>query len=116
MLERGTFTGVCEVTAVHDKQTRAQSIRGRVEMGMVYFPAFAPWWMEARAELLQFPHGTRDDFVDTLSWIGVGLVTHVAPKQIRKAKPEPKSGTLAWVKSESLRARKKQNAAERQGW
>jgi predicted phage terminase large subunit-like protein len=116
MLERGTFAGFCEVTAVHDKQTRAQAIRGRIEMGMVYFPASAPWWMEARQEILQFPHGVRDDVVDTLALVGVGLVTHAPPIARRKGKPEPKTGSLGWVRQDSDRQRKIKAGAHGQGW
>jgi predicted phage terminase large subunit-like protein len=62
-----------EVTPVRDKQTRAQSIAGRSAMGKVFFPADAHWWPEARTELLSFPAGTHDDFVDWIAHIGMGL-------------------------------------------
>lgn len=116
MQERHTFTSVIEVTAVQDKQTRAQSIRGRLEMGMVYFPAFAPWWMEARQEILQFPHGVRDDFVDTLAWVGTGLGMYAPPTVKRVRKPEPASGSLAWVKASSSAEKRARTGAAKQGW
>ena len=116
MLERHVSCSVFEMTAVKDKRTRAQSIQGRIAMEMVYFPAQASWWMEARQEMLQFPLGVRDDFVDTLSWIGVGLVIHAPPKTAPKAEPPPKIGTLGWVKADSLRERREKSAAAKQGW
>jgi len=117
MLERGVYCSIFEMTAVKDKRTRAQSIAARIAMEMVYFPASAKWWMMARQEMLQFPLGVRDDFVDALSWIGVGLVVHNPPKTPKKvAEPSPKSGTLAWVKAQTLRAQREKNAAVKQGW
>jgi predicted phage terminase large subunit-like protein len=116
MLERSTFTSVCEVTPVHDKKSRAQSIMARMAMGMVYFPSFAPWWMEARQELLQFPFGARDDFVDALAWIGSGLGAQASPGAVRKAKPGIRTGTLGWVKQSSTIEKRKLNSAEKAGW
>lgn len=116
MLERNTHCAILEMTPVHDKQSRAQSIMARMAMGMVYFPSFAPWWMEARHEMLQFPFGVRDDFVDALAWAGVGLVLHSPPKVPPKPKPKVETGTLAWVKADSIREKRERNAATKQGW
>jgi hypothetical protein len=71
-------------------------------MGKVYFPSFAPWWPDARDELLKFPYGTHDDFVDFLAWIGMGL-TMQTPKAPRRARPEThaRPGSLGWVKEQS---------------
>lgn len=64
-----------------DKVMRSSSIQGRLSMGKVRFPGFAPWWAEARAQLLNFPYGAHDDFVDWLSLIGLGL-----PRQLPASK------------------------------
>jgi len=101
MLERNTFCGVAEVTPVHDKKTRAQAISGRMAMRMVYFPAFAPWWAEARDELLKFPYGAHDDFVDFIAWVGMGLAIHVPARKPKPKPAGPRTGTLAWVKKNS---------------
>jgi predicted phage terminase large subunit-like protein len=77
MSEEAVYVALSEVTPIADKQTRAQSIQGRMAMGKVYFPSFAPWWPEARDELLKFPHGAHDDFVDALAYIGLGLTQMV---------------------------------------
>lgn len=116
MVERSVYTALFEVTPVHDKKARAQSIMARMAMGKVYFPSFAPWWMEARHEMLQFPFGVRDDFIDALAWIGLGLGIHTTAQAIAKKKPETQIGTLAWVKADSLKKRREQNSAEKQGW
>src|SRR3546814_12911244 len=64
---------VSDLTPSADKQTRAQSIQGRMSMGMVHFPNFEPWFEAAHTELMKFPHGRPDDFVDALAHIGLGL-------------------------------------------
>ena len=104
MLERSTFCSVVEVTPVHDKKTRAQAINGRIAMRMVMFPSFAPWWAEAREELLKFPYGGHDDFVDMLAWVGLGLGLQAKPKPRTTPSAAPKVGTLGWVKAEGRRS------------
>ena len=116
MIESNTFVPINEVTPVKDKRTRAQSIAGRMSMGMVRFPKFAPWWSDAEAELLNFDTGKHDDFVDALAHVGMGLDTMLAANQI-PADTRPPTGTLAWVK-ESSKRREQQDFLTNQskGW
>ena len=67
------FCSIDEITPIADKQTRAQSIQARMSMMKVKFPGFSRWWPEAHDQMLKFPQGSHDDFVDTLSLFGVGL-------------------------------------------
>lgn len=100
MAETGNFMNVREVTPIGDKAQRAQSIIGRVAMGKLFLPKSAPWVERAINEMMAFPNGTHDDFVDTLSLIGLGLQSQFAPSNssaIKKNKT-PAFGTLAWVK------------------
>ena len=99
--EKGAWTVVEEVTPAKDKQTRAQAIRGRMAMGKVYFPKFAPWWADAENELLKFPSARHDDFVDALAHIGMGLSRQIGAAAPDKPDNYPKTGTLAWVKAAS---------------
>lgn len=98
MIETGNYLNIVEVTPAVDKEQRAQSIAARVAMGKVLFP-IGTWWTEkAINELMAFPNGTHDDFVDALAYIGLGL-----PRQVRASAPPkdespPKFGTLGWVK------------------
>lgn len=97
--ERQVYTMVDEITPVKDKQTRAQAIRGRMAMGKVFFPRFAPWWQDAEQELLKFPSARHDDFVDAMGLAGLLLATlHGASRSVEKTPDGPKPGTLAWVK------------------
>lgn len=100
MLETGTYINIREVTPVADKQQRAQSIAARVAMGKVYFPKDMLWSEKAINEMMAFPSGVHDDFVDALAYIGLGLQSQFAPgksKAAEKAK-QPEFGTLDWVK------------------
>jgi predicted phage terminase large subunit-like protein len=58
-----------EVRADKDKVSRALPATARVEQGRVWFPPTStPWWHDIEEELLAFPAGRHDDFVDTLSY------------------------------------------------
>jgi predicted phage terminase large subunit-like protein len=72
MIEERIYGRIDEVTPAKDKQTRAQSIQARMAMGKVRFPQ-TNWWPAARHELLSFPNGKHDDFVDALAHLGSGL-------------------------------------------
>jgi predicted phage terminase large subunit-like protein len=104
MRERKCFTMVSEETPVGDKQARAQSIQARMSMSMVHFPDFAPWWQDARAELLKFPNSRHDDFVDALAWVGLGLQRQIKTTP-KKSKREVMPGTMGWIKKASEKQR-----------
>jgi predicted phage terminase large subunit-like protein len=99
MQERNAWLNIREITPVGDKGQRAQSITGRVAMGKLFFPVDAHWTEKAINQMMAFPNGTHDDFVDTLSLVGLGLQSQFAPSGIsgKKDKP-PATMTLAWVK------------------
>lgn len=99
MAETGQYINVVEVTPAVDKEQRAQSIAARVAMGKVYFPK-GTWWTEkAVDELLAFPNGTHDDFVDMLAYIGLGLQSQFGPSRGAPLKKAPAHGTFAWYQA-----------------
>lgn len=100
MAEERVYTGLVEMAPVKDKQTRAQSIKGWMSLRKVHFPGWAPWWEEARHQLLTFPAGSKDDFVDALSMVGLGLSLQHSRKTTRKTE-EIVPGTLGWLKQQS---------------
>jgi predicted phage terminase large subunit-like protein len=111
MLEEGVYGTIIEKTPVKDKQTRAQSIQARMSMGKVFFPSFAPWWADAKDQLLNFPFSQEDDFVDFLAWIGIGLGEQVpAGRRAPKVRPV-QTGTIQWILDSSRRIRE-QNSSE----
>lgn len=102
MMEEKAYCHVEEMSEVGDKRTKAQAIHGRMSMGKVMFPRFAPWWGAAQRELLAFPAGAHDDLVDALSNAGRLLALQVAASPVRE---RPKNvipiGSIKWVKAAS---------------
>lgn len=118
MIETRTYTVLDPVTPTKDKKRRARSIQGRMSMKKVHFPRFAPWWLTAKNQLLKFPYGANDDFVDWLAYIGLGLVKELSASPTRpKLSDIPRTGTGAWVKFAGKQAARRQRI-ERQtkGW
>lgn len=114
-LDEGTFGHIEESSAVRHPEIRAWSMRGMMAMKRVHFPVFAPWWEDAKHELLEFPGGAHDDFVSALSHAGMGVDQIIAAEG--PPKPSTPTGTLAWVK-ESSKRRADREAAQKgaQGW
>jgi len=74
-----------EVRADKDKITRSWPAQARMEQGTVWFPPrTTPWFPEIEEELLAFPVGRHDDFVDTLSYAAI----HIARRS---------SGEIVWI-------------------
>jgi predicted phage terminase large subunit-like protein len=111
MRERCIYTSIEEVTPTKDKRTRAQAIHGRMSMGMVKFPKFAPWWPDAEHEILSFrgDGAVHDDFIDGMSLLGKGLDMLVGPAGAAQPKPEaPPRYTGAWLNDLARRQQFKQ--------
>jgi len=116
MIQEQAFAAVHEQTPVNDKQTRAQSIQGRMALGQVMFPDFLPWFAAAKHELLTFPNATHDDFVDALAHLGLGLSSLVSASPDRPIGPVgAKPGTIAWVKEQHMRDRRAADRLKRAG-
>ncbi len=106
MRERNAFFYVEELSESRDKEAKAQPIRARMAAKMVMFPKFLPNWEQAEHQLLTFPAGTNDDFVDALAKLGQGLAKMVpasAPaKQWDGVVPEQRI-TCGWMARSSER-------------
>ena len=107
MREENRYVPIEELSESKDKVAKAQAIKGRMSQKMVLFPTFAPQWEEAQREILSFPGGAYDDFVDSLAKLGQGLADMVRPSfppmdplDIADYKFRP---TLAWMKETTRR-------------
>lgn len=117
MMERKVFCSLEMTSPAKDKQTKAQAIRGRISMQMVHFPTFAPWWADALDEMLKFPRGRHDDFIDPLGHIGRGLGRLVKAAKIPAlAQTAPPSGTFAWIKWAAKHEKREKELADRGGF
>lgn len=117
MAEERTYCSIVEMTPTADKRSRAQSIHGRMSMGKVLFPAHASWWPEVRDQLLKFPHGAHDDFVDALAYIGLGLTMQIAPGEMQRVRDMGRPGTFKWLFSQSNAARREASRRKKlAGW
>ena len=100
MREENAFIRIEELSETKDKQAKARAIDARMGAKMVLFPKFHPRWEEILNELLTFPAGLHDDFVDALAKLGQGL-DKMTPAS--KAKEEwdgivrPPRLTCGWV-------------------
>jgi predicted phage terminase large subunit-like protein len=101
MREEKVYCAIDPKTPAGDKQVRARSIQGMMQMRMVHFPTFAPWWPKAENELLKFPAATHDEFVDFMGLIGLGLDSLQSASAPKKADNVIRPGTLAWIKNRS---------------
>lgn len=116
MQETQHYINIIEVTPATDKEQRAQSIAARVGMGKVLWPIGAAWTERSVSELMGFPNGTHDDFVDALAYIGLGLPRQVRASAPKKAAAGPKFGTLAWVKQMDSWKREQQERRDAGGF
>lgn len=73
MRHQNTYIPIEELSESQDKEQKAQSIKARMSAKSVFFPEFAAGWPEAYHQLLSFPNGKHDDFVDALAKLGQGL-------------------------------------------
>lgn len=114
MAEQQTYLNIRELSDVSDKEQKAQAIAALFALGKVYFPKGEPWVERAINELLSFPNGLKDDFVDALANLGRGLRFQHGKEAPAAKKEQPKFGTLAWVKLQDRWSERKR-AEERVG-
>jgi predicted phage terminase large subunit-like protein len=118
MIEENVHCHITEVTPSHAKDVRAQSIRGRMSLQRVRFPEFATWWEAAKHQMLTFPGGKNDDFVDFIAHLGMGI--NSITKSQKKTEPQeenlnvPWKPTFGWLKNQE-EARKRSTMALYQG-
>lgn len=104
MREKNIYAAIDPVRPAKDKRIRGRSIQGRIQQRRVHFPAFMPWWSDARNQLLKFPNGTHDDFVDFLAHIGMGLEKEVPAAAAKPSNDNVvRTGSIEWILAQTKR-------------
>jgi predicted phage terminase large subunit-like protein len=116
MREERAYTAIVGIRPAADKPMRARAIQGRVQMKKVFLPAFTPWFQDAKNQMLRFPNGTHDDFVDFLSLIGLGLDSEVRKRPPKKDDAPPKDTIQSLLSNALTRANREKRAANMAGW
>lgn len=83
---------VRKLTPHKDKVARAMTAVALMESSKVWFPMGAPWLRDLEDEVVMFPEGDFDDFVDTLSYAcaevtGTRFEAAVKPSGISRVSP-----------------------------
>lgn len=72
-----------------DKEVRATPLKGLMQQGRVTFNTEGDWYDGMRAEMLRFPSGVHDDYVDSAAWAAQMVLERSPPRA--KAKKSVKS-------------------------
>lgn len=97
MNEEKIYVSILEMPTVHDKPSKARSAQGRMSMGKFRFPRFAPWWADAKSQLLQFPYAPHDDFVDWLATIAQMMLSEGRAEPVAANSNEPNPNSLQGI-------------------
>ena len=110
MRDDGEYIVIDELSEARDKVSKAQAIKGWMGAKMVMFPSFLPEWGDALHEILTFPGGTHDDFVDTLAKFGQGLnlMNSASIKSSKKSLEDILNPRLTWGWMERSSKRREQ--------
>ena len=89
---------------------------GAIVDGHGSLPLVPRWWPEAHDQILKFPHGAKDDFVDTLAIIGLGLAK-MRPRQRQRPIELPTAGTFRAMFEQTRRKEgRDEHAKHLKGW
>lgn len=119
MNDEKVYTYIDPVTvSKSDKQLRARSIQGRMQMRKVFFPRFAPWFADCKAQFMKFPYGAHDDFVDFLAHIGLGLLKELPADTFDHVDKQIfRTGSPNWLFAKAKeRVRKRERQKNMGGW
>ena len=85
--ERRQYPSYERLKPLTDKMVRANPLKGRMQLGKVFFDKHAPYFTDLHKEFLHFPAGKHDDQVDAVAWTIRLTLSRSAPKREIK---EPK--------------------------
>ena len=87
--ERHIYPAYEALTPATDKTVRASPLRGRMQLGKIYFDEKAPWFADLYFEFTRFPAGKHDDIIDAVAWCVRLTLSAAAPKQKNPEKKLP---------------------------
>ncbi len=118
MREQKVHTPIMGMRPASDKKTRARAVQGRMQGKRVHFPRYASWFAETKAQLLRFPNGAHDDFVDFLSLVGLGLDVEIGANKPRESNDNvvPINSVQAMLRQTDLKARREKRTSNSAGW
>ncbi len=98
MQERNQFHVIWEKTPSKDKQSRANPLRARFQQGKVFFPDTPYYHTEIMPEMLSFPGGKNDDYVDAASLL-VTMLDELESPYIEPDEEDdsPEEDTYEWL-------------------
>jgi predicted phage terminase large subunit-like protein len=106
MRERKLHTHIWTGQPHRDKQARASGVRGRMQQGLVYFVPGSDVDNLIESEVVPFPTGKHDDFVDCMSWAALMLdklsTPHAKPAG---PAPGPAEGSYDWLQARTQNRR-----------
>jgi len=79
--ERGQYPSFEVLKPLTDKMVRANPLKGRMQIGKMYFDKMAVWFTDLYKEMLHFPAGKHDDQIDGLAWAVRLTLTRSAPRE-----------------------------------
>lgn len=98
-LEKGASCAMWTERFPGDKLKKAQSIHGLMSDGRVRFPRDKWWGNAAQTEMLKFPKGAHDDFVDAIAILGMKM-TSMLRSDYKPGEEPPARDTWQWFKKE----------------
>ena len=80
--ERRQYPSFEVLKPLTDKMVRANPLKGRMQLGKVYFDKNAHYFPDMQKEMLYFPAGKHDDQVDSLAWAIRLTLSRAAPRRV----------------------------------
>ena len=85
--EKGYYPSYEVLKPLTDKLVRAQPLRGRMQVGKMWWPEKAAWFEALKAEFLRFNAGGKhDDQIDSLAWAVRLTLSKSAPRPVAEKK------------------------------
>lgn len=96
--ERRVYFRMEWINSIRDKATRSRSFQGRAASGKVFLPNNSIG-QRALDQLIRFPAGKYDDFVDTCSLMGMAL-DETRAAEVPTPKPDEQHKDIYWPQEE----------------